>query len=76
MFWFKKKEATAEDSREEKDSEFSGEENKPAMSGNLEVEFTRIKSQLEALNEVRKANAEQFTRVSEQIGRASCRERV
>ncbi|MFC1648676.1 hypothetical protein ACFL1B_04425 [Nanoarchaeota archaeon] len=34
----------------------------------LDIELTKIKSQIEALNEVRKANGERFTRVSEQMG--------
>lgn len=68
MFWFKKKKEESANSEDNSDSEGSAEEQKPAISGNMEVEFTKIKSQLEALNEVRKANAEQFTRLSEQIG--------
>ncbi|GIU70008.1 MAG: hypothetical protein KatS3mg002_1244 [Candidatus Woesearchaeota archaeon] len=68
MFWFKKKEEK-ENTEEQNDSEGEkSEDQKPAISGNIEVELTKIKSQLEALNEVRKANAEQFTRISEQIG--------
>src|SRR3989339_141477 len=66
MLWFKKKKGEEQNSDES--SEEENAEQKPAISGNLEVELTKIKSQLEALNEVRKANAEQFTRVSEQIG--------
>ncbi len=69
MFWFKKKEepkpAEQQDSAEGDDA---GEDQKPAISGNVEAELTKIKSSLDALNEVRKANAEQFTRISEQIG--------
>lgn len=69
MFWFKKKKEESENSEDSADSaEEAPEEQKPAISGNVEVELTKIKSQLEALNEVRKANAEQFTRISEQIG--------
>ncbi len=34
----------------------------------LDLELTKIKSQIDALNEVRKANAERFNRLSEQIG--------
>jgi prefoldin subunit 5 len=69
MFFFKKKapEEKAAQSGSDDDSEES-EEKKPAVSGNIEVALTKITTQLEALNEVRKANAEQFTRVSEQIG--------
>lgn len=39
-------------------------------SGNakVDIEITRIKAQLESLNEVRKANSERFSRVSEQMG--------
>jgi len=39
-------------------------------SGNpkLDIEITRIKAQLESFNEVRKANSERFSRVSEQMG--------
>jgi hypothetical protein len=69
MSWFKKErtpESIAAESKESEEEEQQQE--KPAISGNLEVELTKIKSQLEALNEVRKANAEQFTRVSEQVG--------
>lgn len=44
------------------------EAEKPAVSGNVEAEITRMRSSLDALNEVRKANSEQFTRLSEQIG--------
>ncbi len=69
MFWFKKKKEETANSEDSADStEDAPEEQKPAMSGNMEVELTKIKSQLEALNEIRKANAEQFTRLSEQIG--------
>lgn len=67
MFWFKKKKEEVAESSDAGSEEESAEQ-KPAISGNLEVELTKIKSQLEALNEVRKANSEQFTRVSEQIG--------
>jgi hypothetical protein len=68
MFWFKKKKPEEEQGADSSTDEDSGEEQKPAISGNMEVELTKIKSQLEALNEVRKANSEQFTRVSEQVG--------
>ncbi|MGV8150804.1 MAG: hypothetical protein ACP5NV_03700 [Candidatus Woesearchaeota archaeon] len=74
MFWFKKKKeedaAQGAAAGADQSSEESGEDNsnKSSMSGNAEIEFTKIKSQLEALNEVRKANAEQFTRISEQVG--------
>ncbi|MBW2991483.1 hypothetical protein KY348_07325 [Candidatus Woesearchaeota archaeon] len=39
-------------------------------SGNpkLDMEITRIKAQLESYNEIRKANSERFSRVSEQLG--------
>jgi len=39
-------------------------------SGNpkLDMEITRIKAQLESYNEIRKANSERFTRISEQLG--------
>ena len=39
-------------------------------SGNakVDIELTRIKAQLESLNEIRKANSERFSRVSEQMG--------
>jgi hypothetical protein len=69
MSWFKKKSEKTEKA-ESNDSEESdsGEEKKSAISANVEIEITKIQSSLEALNEVRKANAEQFTRVSEQIG--------
>jgi hypothetical protein len=68
MFWFKKKPDIGDPVQDDGSSEEASAEQKPAISGNMEVEFTKIKSQLEALNEVRKANAEQFTRLSEQIG--------
>jgi len=69
MFWFKKKEKEITPQEESTDSEDdSSEEQKPAISGNMEAELTKIKSSLEALNEVRKANSDQFTRISEQIG--------
>jgi len=71
MFWFKKKkeeEKTEQGSGSSDDSTEETAESKSVISGNLEVELTKIKSQLEALNEIRKANAEQFTRTSEQIG--------
>lgn len=69
MFWFKKKKEENVSSEDSDDSaENAPEDQKPTISGNVEVELTKIKSQLEALNEVRKANAEQFTRLSEQIG--------
>ncbi|HYD03223.1 MAG TPA: hypothetical protein VEC16_02895 [Alphaproteobacteria bacterium] len=70
MGWFSKKkdaEPAAPAGAEDKSDDDSGEE-KPAVSGNVEAELTKIKSSLDALNEVRKANAEQATRVSEQIG--------
>ncbi len=48
--------------QEKKDDSFS--------SGNakVDIEITRVKAQLESLNEVRKANSERFSRVSEQMG--------
>ena len=70
MFWFKKKENTPESASKAEGVE-EGEdapEDKPSISGNVEAELTKIKSSLDALNEVRKANSEQFTRMSEQIG--------
>lgn len=68
MTWFGKKKAKPE-SQEEKGGEGEeSEEEKPAVSGSVEADLTKIKSSLEALNEVRKANADQFTRTSEQIG--------
>jgi len=66
LSWFGKKKA--EPQPQEQSGEGESEEEKPAVSGNIEAELTKIKSSLEALNEVRKANAEQFTRTSEQIG--------
>ena len=68
MFWFKKKVSIEDPVQDDGSTDDAPLEQKPAMSGNMEIEFTKIKSQLEALNEVRKANAEQFTRLSEQIG--------
>ena len=70
MFWFKKKGESAKEKSDSgsDDAEEESEENKPAISGNVEAELTKIRSSLEALNEVRKANADQFTRISEQIG--------
>ncbi len=71
MFWFKKKEEKPAEQPQDASSDASEEgsgEQKSGVSGNLEVELTKIKSSLEALNEVRKANSEQFTRLSEQIG--------
>jgi len=69
MAWFGKKKDSEPKAAESADAGDEEEENnKPAMSGNAEAEFTKIKSSLNALNEVRKANSEQFTRVSEQIG--------
>jgi hypothetical protein len=68
MGWFGKKKATPESQQDQGGEGEESEEQKPAVSGNVEVELTRVRSSLEALNEVRKANAEQFTRVSEQIG--------
>ncbi len=73
MSWFKKK---SEESSADQSSDSSGDaasdenapESSPAVSASVEMELTKIKSQLEALNEVRKANAEQFTRISEQVG--------
>lgn len=50
----------------------SGQEKKEDTfsSGNakIDMELTKIKAQLESLNEVRKANSERFSRLSEQIG--------
>jgi hypothetical protein len=70
MSWFKKKQTESvtnlNSSSETSDNE--SEEKMTEVNGNIEVELTKIKSSLEALNEVRKANAEQFTRTSEQIG--------
>jgi len=68
MFWFKKKQAEPVSNNSSETAEEDSEEKKPEVSGNVEVELTKIKSSLEALNEVRKANAEQSTRISEQIG--------
>jgi hypothetical protein len=74
MFWFKKKEKAANAAPENASGEGSedgsdaSEGEKPAISGNVEAELTKIKSSLDALNEIRKANSEQFTRISEQIG--------
>ncbi|MGV8086777.1 MAG: hypothetical protein ACP5N1_04045 [Candidatus Woesearchaeota archaeon] len=68
MFWFKKKGAEQVANNTPETEEEDSEEKKPQVNGNIEVELTKIKSSLEALNEVRKANAEQFTRTSEQIG--------
>ncbi len=71
MFWSKKKQTESvptSDSNSSEGGDDDSEEKKPEVSGNVEVELTKIKSSLEALNEVRKANAEQFTRTSEQIG--------
>jgi hypothetical protein len=68
MAWFKKKETESQPTAEQNDEGEESEEQKPAISGNMEAELTKIKTSLEALNEVRKANAEQFTRTSEQIG--------
>ncbi|MGV8171696.1 MAG: hypothetical protein ACP5OA_03320 [Candidatus Woesearchaeota archaeon] len=69
MGWFskKKEESKSQDDTANGEGEESDEQ-KPMISGNVEAELTKIKSSLEALNEVRKANAEQFTRTSEQIG--------
>jgi hypothetical protein len=67
MGWFGKKKAEATSQQESGEGEES-EEQKPAVSGNVEAELTKLKSSVEALNEIRKANAEQFTRTSEQIG--------
>jgi chromosome segregation ATPase len=66
--WFSKKKEEEPKKEESSDESSEESENKPAVSGNIEAELTKIKSSLDALNEVRKANAEQFTRVSEQIG--------
>jgi hypothetical protein len=69
MGWFsKKKDVESQSSAEQSDDGEESEEQKPVVSGNVEAELTKIKSSVEALNEVRKANAEQFTRISEQIG--------
>jgi hypothetical protein len=68
MVWFKKKQAESQPNEEAAAEGDESEEQKPAISGNIEAELTKIKSSLDALNEVRKANAEQFTRTSEQIG--------
>lgn len=69
MGWFskKKEEPKPQDANTGGEGEES-EEQKPEVSGNVEAELTKLKSSVEALNEVRKANAEQFTRTSEQIG--------
>jgi predicted nucleic acid-binding Zn-ribbon protein len=67
MGWFGKKKAEPQPQAQGGEGE-EPEEEKPAISGNVEAELTKIKSSLEALNEVRKANADQFTRTSEQIG--------
>ncbi|MGV8171300.1 MAG: hypothetical protein ACP5OA_01230 [Candidatus Woesearchaeota archaeon] len=68
MGWFSKKKEPEIQPQEAAEETGESEEQKPAISGNVEAEITRMKSSLEALNEVRKANSEQFTRVSEQIG--------
>jgi hypothetical protein len=66
MGWFGKKKEPEPQQQEEAGEE--EEEQRPAVSGNVEAELTKMKSSLEALNEVRKANSGQFTRISEQIG--------
>jgi len=68
MSWFGKKKAEPDPQKEQGGDGEESEEEKPAVSGNVEANLTKIKSSLEALNEVRKANADQFTRTSEQIG--------
>ena len=68
MSWFGKKKTEPEAPKEQGDEGEESEGEKPAVSGNIEADLTKIKSSLEALNEVRKANADQFTRTSEQIG--------
>lgn len=56
----------------EADAVSAGQEKKEDSfsSGNakLDIEITKIKAQLESLNEVRKANSERFSRLSEQMG--------
>jgi hypothetical protein len=56
----------------ESEAAVAGQEKKEDSfsSGNakLDIEFIRIKAQLESLNEVRKANSERFSRMSEQMG--------
>jgi len=56
----------------EADAASAGQEKKEDgfSSGNpkLDIEMTKIKAQLESFNEVRKANSERFSRLSEQLG--------
>jgi len=40
----------------------------PSFGGSIDIELTKIKSQLEAFGEVRKSNSERFQRISEQVG--------
>jgi predicted nucleic acid-binding Zn-ribbon protein len=68
MGWFSKKKTEIETPKEQAGEGDESEESKPQVSGSVEADLTKIKSSLEALNEVRKANADQFTRTSEQIG--------
>jgi len=68
MGFFSKKKIEPKTQEQQGAEDEESEEQKPAISGNIEAELTKIKSSLEAMNEVRKANAEQFTRTSEQIG--------
>lgn len=68
MGFFSRKKAEPKSQEEQGADGEESEEQKPAVSGNIEAELSKIKSSLEALNEVRKANADQFTRTSEQIG--------
>ncbi|MFH1174611.1 MAG: hypothetical protein V1725_05730 [archaeon] len=67
MFFFKKKKAPEEAATEEVPAA-EGEQKSSGVSGSVEVELTKIKSQLEAMNEVRRSNSERFSRISEQIG--------
>lgn len=69
MFGMKKKEEEGEDEIEETDAkEEKKSDNVETGNPKLDMEMTRIKAQIEGFAEIRKANSERFSRISEQIG--------
>ena len=68
IFKKKKKEETSEEDIEEETEEPKKEENLSLGNPKLDIELTKIKGQIEGFAELRKANSERFTRISEQVG--------
>lgn len=68
MFGKKKKKEEEEDEDEEDDEEKSDSGGGMPSVGSLVAEITKIKATLDSFKEIRKANAERFSTINEQIG--------